>query len=238
MYAITWDEVGERLYETGVDRGVFYGRNKETGAYDNGEAWNGLSSVTESPSGAETTPVYADNIKYLSLISVEELGGTIEAYMYPEGFGKCDGSEEVAPGVHIGQQNRETFGLCYRSILGNDTELNNYGYKLHLIYGCQVSPSERAYQTVNDSPEAATLSWTLTTTPVPVTGYKPTASMVIDSTKVDAAKLAALEDILYGKAAVPPTTEGGDDGVAAVKPRLPMPDEIISLLSTANASVG
>lgn len=235
IYAIEWDATSERLYETGVDRGVFYPRNKN-GTYDNGEAWNGLTGVTESPSGAETTPIYADNIKYLSLVSLEELGGTIEAYMYPEGFALCDGSAEPVKGVVIGQQNRNSFGMSYRTIIGNDTELDNHGYKLHLLYGCQASPSEKAYQTVNDSPEAISFSWELTTTPVPVAGYKPTASLTIDSTKVDSAKLAALEEILYGKPAVPPTTEGGSDGVEAVAPRLPLPDEVISILGDTEAA--
>jgi hypothetical protein len=213
MTALTWDQVGERLYETGVDHGVLY--IPTDGVYDVGVAWNGLVTVTESPSGAELTPTYADNIKYITLVSVEEFGGTIEAYTYPDEFMQCDGSAEPEPGVNIGQQNRAVFGLCYRSLLGNDTDGQDHGYKLHLVYGALASPSEKPYSTVNDSPEAITFSWEFSTTPVPVTGYKPSATIVLDSTKVDAGALAALEDILYGS--------------VGVDPRLPLPDEIISL---------
>lgn len=215
MSAIVWDESGKRFYETGVDKGVLYVQN--SGAYPLGVAWNGLTAVTESPSGAEPTPLYADNIKYLTLMSVEEFGATVEAYTYPDEFAVCDGSAEAAEGLFLGQQTRSPFGLCYRTLLGNDTDGQEHGYKLHLIYGALAAPSEKSYQTVNDSPEAITFSWELTTTPVAVTGYKPTASLTIDSTKVDAAKLAALEAILYG--------------ATSVDPRLPLPNEVITLLA-------
>jgi hypothetical protein len=226
MSKLVWDKTGERYYETGVNQGVLYPEG-EDGTYANGVAWNGLTAVTESPSGAEVTPLYADNIKYLNLMSAEEFGATIEAYTYPEEFAQCDGSAEIATGVMIGQQNRKTFGLSYKTALGNDVDGNDYGYKLHLIYGALAAPSEKGYATINDSPEAITFSWEVTTTPVPVTGFKPTASITIDSTKVDATKLAALEEILYGK---DPTTPEGDDGV---DPRLPLPDEIIDLMTPA-----
>lgn len=221
MAKIEWDKTGEKLYETGVKNGVLY-LPDESGAYINGVAWNGLTSVKESPSGAEATPLYADDIKYLELTSAEEFGGTLECYTYPDEFAECDGSAEVAPGVIIGQQNRKTFGLCYRTTLGNDIKSNEYGYKLHLIYGAKASPSEKAYSTINDSPEAITFSYEISTTPVNVTGYKPTASLIVDSTKVSAEKMAALEAILYGK-----------DGVESSpnnNPRLPLPDEVITLL--------
>ena len=218
MSKIVWDKTGDRLYETGVKKGVLYPRN-ESGIYDKGVAWNGLTAVTESPSGAEATPMYADDIKYLNLISAEEFGATIEAYTYPDEFAACDGSAELATGVTIGQQNRKTFGLCYKTTLGNDVDGNNYGYKLHIIYGCVATPSEKAYASINDSPEAITFSWEVTTTPVSVNGFKPTASLVIDSTKAEAAKLTALEDILYG--------------AEATEPRLPLPDEIATLMSAA-----
>ena len=221
MAKIEWDKTGEKLYETGVKNGVLY-LPDESGAYTNGVAWNGLTSVKESPSGAEATPLYADDIKYLELTSAEEFGGTLECYTYPDEFAECDGSAEVAPGVIIGQQNRKTFGLCYRTTLGNDVKGNEYGYKLHLIYGAKASPSEKAYSTINDSPEAITFSYEITTTPVNVTGYKPTASLIVDSTKVSAEKMAALEAILYGK-----------DGVESSpnnNPKLPLPDEVITLL--------
>lgn len=194
---LKWDAVGEHLYETGVDKGVFYplDANKE---YRPGEVWNGLTAVNEQPSGAEATGIYADNIKYLNLLSAETFAATVEAYTYPDGFGICDGSAAIAEGVTIGQQDRTTFGLCYRTIIGNDVANNAYGYKLHLVYGCVASPSERSNTTVNESPEAAQFSWTVNTTPVPVTGKKPTATLLVDSTKVDATKLAKLEAILYG----------------------------------------
>ena len=220
MAKIVWDKTGERLYETGVKNGVLY--VQEGGAYPKGVAWNGLTAVTESPSGAEATPLYADDIKYLNLISTEEFGATIEAYTYPDEFAACDGSAALVDGVMIGQQARKTFGLCYRTTIGNDTNGNDYGYKLHIIYGALAAPSEKAYATINDSPEAITFSWEVTTTPVNVTGAKPTASITIDSTKADPTKLAALEDILYGK-----------DGEPGNEPRLPLPDEIKTLMNPA-----
>ena len=220
MAKIEWDKTGERLYETGVKNGVLY--VQEGGVYGNGVAWNGLTAVTESPSGAEATPLYADDIKYLNLLSAEEFGATIEAYTYPDEFAACDGSAALADGVMIGQQARKTFGLCYRTTIGNDTNGNDYGYKLHIIYGALAAPSEKAYATINDSPEAITFSWEITTTPVNVTGAKPTASITIDSTKADPTKLAALEDVLYGK-----------DGEPGNEPRLPLPDEIKTLMTKA-----
>ena len=220
MAKIEWDKTGERLYETGVKNGVLY--IQEGGVYGNGVAWNGLTAVTESPSGAEATPLYADDIKYLNLLSTEEFGATIEAYTYPDEFAACDGSAALADGVMIGQQARKTFGLCYRTTIGNDTEGNDHGYKLHIIYGALAAPSEKAYATINDSPEAITFSWEVTTTPVNVTGAKPTASITIDSTKADSTKLAALEDVLYGK-----------DGEPGNEPRLPLPDEIKTLMTAA-----
>jgi hypothetical protein len=221
MAKLTWDGVGERIYETGVDHGVLYIPNA-AGVYNTGFSWNGLTTVTESPSGAEATALYADNIKYLNLISAEEFGGTIEAYTYPEEFGQCDGTAAPSQGVLIGQQNRKTFGLCYRTRVGNDLEGTDHGYKLHLIYSAIAAPSEKAYATINDSPEAITFSWSISTTPVAVgtigtETYKPTASLTVDSTKVNSAALATLEDILYG-------TAGTD-------PRLPQPAEVIALFS-------
>lgn len=226
MSKIVWDKTGERLYETGVKNGVLYVQNSD-GSYPKGVAWNGLTAVTESPSGAEATALYADDIKYLNLMSNEEFGATIEAYMYPKEFKVCDGSAEIAKGVTIGQQARKTFGLAYRTVLGNDVDGNDHGYKLHLIYGATASPSEKGYSTINDSPEAITFSWELNTTPVSVTGFKPTASLVIDSTEVDAEKLADLETILYGK---DPTSVGAGDGV---DPRLPLPDEVAAIFGAA-----
>ena len=224
-FKIAWDQTGERLYETGVDRGVLYHLD-ESNKYTKGYAWNGLTGVTESPAGAEATDLYADNIKYLSMRSAETFGATIEAYTYPDEFAECDGSAEIATGVKIGQQTRKTFGLCYRTVIGNDTNGNDHGYLLHLIYGCTASPSEKAYATINDSPEAITFSWEVTTTPVNVEGFKPTASLTIDSTKANATDLATLEGILYGTAA-------GDEGTpAAVEPRLPLPDEVAEIMST------
>lgn len=215
MPKLEWDLTGQKLYETGVDHGVLY--VQEAGAYPKGVAWNGLTAVTESPSGAEPTPLYADNIKYLNLMSTEEFGATIEAYTYPDEFAECDGSAELVEGVMIGQQKRKTFGMCYRTVVGNDTESNAHGYKLHIIYGALAAPSEKGYSTINDSPEAITFSWEVSTTPVTVTGHEPTASIVIDSTKVDAGKLAALEAVLYGS----------EDDEA----RLPLPDEIKTLMA-------
>lgn len=217
MAKIVWDETGKRFYETGVKKGVLYPQVE--GAYPKGVAWNGLTAVTESPSGAEPTPLYADDIKYLTLMSAEEFGATIEAYTYPEEFEKCDGSAEVATGVTIGQQARQTFGMSYVTTLGNDVKNNEYGYKLHIIYGALASPSEKSYSTINDNPEAITFSWEVSTTPVAVTGFKPTATLVIDSTKVDSAKLAELEAILYGS--------------ESEEARLPLPDEIIEKIGTA-----
>lgn len=217
MAVLVWDKTGEHLYETGVDHGVLYPQDN-TGAYPKGVVWNGLTAVTESPSGAEATALYADNIKYLNLTSAEEFAATVEAYTYPDEFELCDGSAEIATGVTIGQQTRTSFGLCYRTKLGNDVQSDAYGYKLHIIYGAKATPSERSYSTVNDSPEAITFSWEVNTTPVAVTGYKPTASLVIDSTKVAADKLASLEAILYGSE----TNEA----------RLPLPDEIATLIGT------
>ena len=215
MSKLVWDQTGERLYETGVKMGVLY--VQEAGEYPKGVAWNGLTAVTESPSGAEATPLYADDIKYLNLMSNEEFGATIEAYTYPDEFMVCDGSAALAEGVYIGQQARKTFGLCYRTVVGNDVANNDYGYKIHLIYGAKAAPSEKAYATINDSPEAITFSWEVTTTPVAVKGHKPTANLTIDSTKVDKTKLEALEAILYGS--------------DSEEPRLPLPDEIITLVA-------
>ncbi len=217
MSKLVWDKTGERLYETGVKQGVLYPQ-AAGGTYPKGVAWNGLTNITETPSGAEATALYADDIKYLNLISTEELGGTIEAYTYPDEFAECDGSAALTAGVYIGQQNRKTFGLCYRTTLGNDVDSNAYGYKLHLVYGALAAPSEKAYSTINDSPEAITFSWEFSTTPVNVAGFKPTANIVIDSTKVDAEKLAALEKILYGD------TEA--------EARLPLPDEVAQVMAT------
>ena len=228
MSKLTWDNAGERLYETGVKQAALY--VQENGTYPKGVAWNGITAVTESPSGAEATALYADDTKYLSLVSAEEFGATIEAYMYPDEFAECDGSASIATGVTIGQQKRKTFGLAYKTTLGNDVESNDYGYKLHLIYGALAAPSEKAYATINDSPEAITFSWEVTTTPVSVTGHKPTALITIDSTKVDKKKLAALEEILYGKN---PTSPEAVDGV---EPRLPLPDEIAELMKTDTVS--
>lgn len=216
MTALTWDVVGERLYETGVDHGVLYIPNN-IGVYDNGFAWNGLVSVTESPSGAEATPQYADNIKYLNLTSVEEFGGTIEAYTYPDEFGQCDGTYAPEDGVLVGQQARSYFGLCYRTKIGSDLDAD-LGYKLHLIWGAQAAPSEKAYSTVNDSPEAITFSWEITTTPVAVSGLRPTASITLDSTKVNGTALAALEEILYGS--------------VSNDPALPTPTAVLAMFSS------
>lgn len=266
MSKLFWDQTGERLYETGVKNGVLYPQG-DNGAYPKGVAWNGLTAVTESPSGAEANPLYADDIKYLNLLSTEEFGATIEAYTYPEEFEACDGSAEIVEGVTIGQQKRKTFGMAYKTVLGNDTENNNYGYKLHLIYGALAAPSEKAYATISDSPEAITFSWEVTTTPVSVSGFEPTASLTIDSTKVDANKLAALEAVLFGKdhelVKTQPTdwntnykkyfTKSGDTYVAVSGDsapswedgkyytadsvaRLPLPDEVASIMG-AEATV-
>ena len=223
MARLVWDQTGQKTYETGVKQGVLYPQG-EGGAYPKGYAWNGLTGVTESPSGAESNPLYADDIKYLNLISAEEFGATIEAYTYPDEFAECDGSAEIAPGVTIGQQARKTFGMAYKTTFGNDVDGNEHGYKLHLIYGALATPSEKAYATINDSPEAITFSWEVTTTPVAVEGFKPTASLTIDSTKVDKDKLTALEDILYGK--------------ESVEARLPLPNEVATLMKTGVVAQG
>lgn len=224
MPKIKWDQTGERLYETGVSKGVLYpyANNK----YGNGVAWNGLTNVSESPEGAEATPLYADNIKYLNLMSTEEFKATVEAYTYPDEFAACNGEQELAAGVSIGQQKRSTFGMAYQTKIGNDVD-SDLGYKIHLIYGALAAPSEKAYATVNDSPEAITFSWELSTTPVEVTGFKPTASLVIDSTKVKADALARLEAALYGV--------DGEQGSTA---RLPLPDEVLSIINGNSENIG
>ena len=228
---LVWDKTGERWYETGTDHGVLY-PVKDDGTYDAGVVWNGLTAVTEQPGGAEETALYADDIKYASLRSAETFGATIEAYTYPDEFAMCDGSAEPTPGVYIGQQGRKSFGFSYRTQIGNDTsQESDDGYKLHLVYGATASPSEKAYATINDSPEAITFSWEITTNPVNVTGHKPTALITIDSRKCDPEALAALEEILYGKDPTGPET---GDGVAA---RLPLPDEVITTLSTESTAL-
>lgn len=228
MALLSWDATGEKLFETGVDHGVLYVQGP-TGAYTDGVVWNGLTTVTESPSGAEANPQFADNIKYLNLFSAEEFGATIEAFTYPEEFGICDGTAQPSVGVLVGQQARRSFGFSYRTLIGNDIAGQDHGYKLHLIYGCQASPSEKAYTTINDSPEAITFSWEITTTPIAAGGtLRPTASIVIDSTKVAAAELAELESILYGTDA----DAGAEPPVTATLARLPLPAEVIALFST------
>lgn len=216
MPKLTWDNTGERIFETGVKQGVLYPIQSD-GKYTKGVAWNGLTAVTESPSGAEATALYADDIKYLNLLSNEEFGATIEAYTYPDEFAECDGSAELATGVMIGQQKRKIFGLCYRTTIGNDVEGNDYGYKLHLVYGCLAAPSEKGYSTINDNPDAITFSWEVSTTPVNVEGFKPTSQITIDSTKADPTKLAALEAILYGS--------------ESTEAKLPLPDEVATTMS-------
>lgn len=222
MTKLLWDGVGDRTYETGVDHGVLYLPN-EQGVYDTGFPWNGLVTVTESPSGAEATPLYADNIKYLNLVSVEQFGGTIEAFTYPDEFAVCDGTIQPEAGVTIGQQSRHPFGFAYRTRKGNDVDGSDYGYKLHIVYGALAAPSEKAYGTINDTPEAITFSWTFTTTPVAVTDHKPSATLVIDSTLVDATALGQLEGLLFG-------TVGADA-------RLPLPDEVLGLFAGTVTSV-
>lgn len=219
---LTWDDTGKRLYETGTDRGVLYPQTGENGAYAAGVAWNGLTKVTESPDGAEETALYADNGKYLSLLSTENFKGTIEAYTYPDEFSVCDGSAQLAEGVTVGQQTRAPFGMAYRTLVGNDVKASDFGYKLHLVWGAKASPAERAYETVNDTPAAITFSWAFTTTPVDTgdASLKKTASMVIDSTTADPAKLKALEDMLYG------------DG-KTTSPKLPTPAEVKAMFATA-----
>lgn len=219
MSKLVWDQTGDREYETGVKNGVLYPQG-EGGTYPKGVAWNGLISVTESPSGAEATALYADDIKYLNLMSNEEFGATIEAYMSPEEFDQCDGTASLATGVSIGQQKRKTFGMAYKTTIGNDVDGNDHGYKIHLIYGALAAPSEKAYSSINDSPEAMTLSWEVSTTPVTVDGFKPTATVVIDSTKADPTKLAALEAVLFGS--------------AEKEARLPLPDEIVSIIGATS----
>ncbi|MFR1874854.1 MAG: hypothetical protein ACLS2Y_08280 [Mediterraneibacter faecis] len=220
MSKLKWDQIGERLYETGVDKVVLFPM-EPTGQYGTGVAWNGISAVNESPSGAEPTALYANNGKYLNLISNEDFAATIEAFTYPDEFEECDGSKEIAPGVVIGQQKRKVFGLAYRTLLGNDVDGNDHGYKLHLVYGCLAAPSENNHSTVNDSPEAGTMSWSVSTTPVEVADAKPTATVTIDSTKADKAKLKKLEDMLYG-------TEQAES-------KLPLPAEVITLMKDAAA---
>ena len=215
MAVLTWDQEGKRLYETGVEKCALYPRDTN-GTYPTGVAWNGITTVTESPSGAEATPIYADNNKYLNIFSTEELGLTIEAYTYPDEFAECDGSASIVDGVYVSQQRRKSFGLAYKTLLGNDVDGTDHGYRLHLVYGCTASPSEKGYSTVNDSPEAISFSWSATTTPVEVAGLRPTALLTIDSTKVAQAKLKALEDVLYG-------TDSGT-------PRLPLPNEVKTIL--------
>lgn len=221
MSKVIWDAVGERYYETGTKNGVLYVQKKD-GTYENGVAWNGLTAVTESPSGADSTDMYADDIKYASLRATETFGATIEAYTYPDEFAQCDGSAEIAKGVTIGQQNRSAFGFSYRTKISNDTQIDEY--KLHLIYGATASPSEKSYSTINESPDAITFSWEIETTPVNVEGYKPTASLVIDSRKIDKDALKKIEDKLYG-------TEDAE-------PQLPTPEEVISIISTSGMSLG
>jgi len=224
MSRITWDAIGERLFETGVDRGVLYPYDTETNTFTNGVAWNGLTAVNESPSGAEPNPVYADNIKYLNIMSAEEYAATIEALYAPDEFMECDGYAEIATGATIGQQTRKLFGFCYRTKIGSDTENVDKGYKLHLIYNCLASPTEKQHSTINENPETSPLSYSISTTAVNVTNFKPTATVEIDSTKTDSAKMAALEAILYGT--------DGTGGVEGTQARLPFPDEIITILGT------
>lgn len=277
MARLVWDSTGEHLYETGVRRGVLYLLDENDGDYPEGVAWNGLTAVTESPSGAEATAIYADDIKYLNLYSAEEFGATIEAYTYPDEFAQCDGSATLVNGAEIGQQSRKAFGLCYRTAVGNDVAGEDFGYKLHIIYGCKASPSEKSYQTINDSPEAITFSWEVTTTPVAVTGFRPTATVIVDSTKFASATpatdtalkkaLAVFEAYLYGAdstafsssnsyvlgdtctssskyyVCTTPTVAGTTPSIANNfteiattsawdgKPRLPLPDEIKTLLT-------
>lgn len=216
MSKLVWDATGSHLYETGVKNGVLYVQN-ESGEYPKGVAWNGLSTVTESPSGAEATAVYADDMKYLNLYSTEEFAATVEAYTYPDEFAECDGSADLVKGVTVGQQDRKSFGLAYTTVIGNDTKANDYGKKIHIIYGAKAAPSEKAYATINDSPEAITFSWELSTTPVSVEGMKPTATLVIDSTKIEPEKLTKIENVLYGS--------------VSEEPRLPLPDEILTIIN-------
>ena len=215
MAKLVFNNVGERLFETGVKNGVLYVMGDD-GAYENGVVWNGLTAVTESPSGAETTPLYADDVKYVVIYAAEEFGATVEAYTYPEEFEQCDGSAAISEGITIGQQTRKSFGMCYKTSVGNDVQGQDYGYKIHIIYGAKAAPSEKSYSTINDSPEAVTFSWELSTVPVPVEGHNPTATMVIDSTRVPAEKMALIEAKLYGSEEAEAT--------------LPLPNEILELI--------
>lgn len=234
MPKLVWDKTDERIFETGVNKGVLYPFNTQTKQYDKGVVWNGLTGVTESPSGAEATPLYADNIKYLNLMSAEEFGATVEAYTYPDEFAECNGEANIVAGVVAGQQKRKMFGMSYQTKIGNADD-PEAGYKIHLIYGAKAAPSEKAYATVNDSPEAITFSWELSTTPVDVPKLKPTASLVIDSTKVDATKLAELEDILYGCDAQEADPEHGIPAKEAKEARLPSPEEVAKIFKENNA---
>lgn len=230
MSRLVWDKTGEHQYETGVDHGVLFVYDKTKKAYGTGVAWNGLTTVTESPSGAEASAFYADNIKYLSLLSAEEFGATIEAYTYPEEFEACNGAAEMAKGVLVGQQSRSTFAFAYRTLIGNDQDGNEAGYKLHIVYGAMASPSEKSHATVNDSPEPVTFSWTITTTPIAVPNMKPTATIELDSTKVDADKLKQVEDKLYGTDAGTDSTGGT---VEATEPTLLLPEDLIKIFPAA-----
>lgn len=221
MSKLVWDQAGQKLYENGVDQGVLFVQSAN-GTYQSGVAWNGLTAVNQSPSGGDANPLYADNIKYLDLRSAEDFGATVEAYTYPDEFAVCDGSAEIAPGVMAGQQARRSFGFSYRTLIGNDTEGDAHGYKIHIIYNATVSPSEKSYGTVNDSPDAINFSWELTTTPIAVTGFKPTAHIEIDSTKVDSTKLTTLENLLYG-------TENAE-------PTLPLPNRLVEIFSTSGTT--
>lgn len=221
MSRLVWDQAGQKLYENGVDRGVLFPQNAN-GTYSAGVAWNGLTAVNQSPSGGDANPLYADNIKYLDLRSAEDFGATVEAYTYPDEFAACDGSAEIAPGVMAGQQSRKAFGFSYRTLIGNDTEGDSHGYKIHIIYNATVSPSEKSYGTVNDSPDAINFSWEMTTTPIAVTGFKPTSHIEIDSTKVDSTKLTALENMLYG--------------AENVDPALPLPNQLVTMFSSSSTT--
>lgn len=230
-FALSWDQTGEKLYETGIDRVVLFPMKDNivdpTDPYEAGVAWNGVTAINESPSGGEPTDLWADNLKYLSIISSEQFGASLEAYQCPREFYPCDGTAQLVPGAFVGQQTRKSFGLAYRSLIGNDIQYNDYGYKLHLVYGCFATPSEKSHPTVNDSPEATTFSWTISTTPVAVTGYKPAAHLYFDSTVLAEGKLTALEKVIYGTAA---TT--GENPTAAIPPKLLLPDQIYDLLTT------